>query len=92
LSFGVRKPKKKKKTSQTAPRSPHVVWEGFKKNYPSSSKNTLQHINLSDMTGMCFLAANTQYGFGEDRDKKYPTAVYLMLWAYISAGGPGHLV
>ncbi len=42
--------------------------------------------------------ANTQDGFGEHRDKKYPmctmkyTAVFLMLWAYISAGGPGHLV
>ncbi len=29
---------------------PHVVWEGFKKNSPSSSKNKLQHIQLSDMT------------------------------------------
>ncbi len=44
-----------------------------------------------------FLAENTQDGFGEHRDKKYPmstikyTAVFLMLWAYISAGGPGHL-
>ncbi len=47
---------------------------------------------------MSFLAANTQDGFGEHREKKYPmctmkyTAVFLMLWAYISAGGPGHLV
>ncbi len=47
---------------------------------------------------MSFLAANTQYGFGEHRDKKYPlctikyTAVFFMLWAYISAGGPEHLV
>jgi hypothetical protein len=47
---------------------------------------------------MSFLAANTQDGFGEHRDKKYPmctmkyTAVFVMLWAYISAGGPGHLV
>ncbi len=46
----------------------------------------------------CFLAANTQDGLGEHRDKKYPmctmkcTAVFLMLWAYIFAGGPGHLV
>ncbi len=39
------------KNSQTAPTSPHVVWEGFKKNYPSSSKNKLQHIQLSDTTG-----------------------------------------
>ncbi len=29
----------------------HVVWEGFKKNSPRSSKNNLQHIQLSDMTG-----------------------------------------
>jgi len=46
----------------------------------------------------CFLAANTQDGFGEHRNKKYPmctmkyTAVFLMLWAYISAGVPGLLV
>ncbi len=99
------------KNSQTAPTS-HVVWEGFKKNYPSSSKNKLQHIQLSDTTGtlngtgfygqmklkMSFLSANTQYGFGEHRDKKNPmctmkyTAVFLMLWAYISAGGPGCIV
>ncbi len=77
-----------------------------------SPKNNLQHIQLSDTTGTSngtgfygqmklkkysFLAANTQDGFGEHRDKKYPmctmkyTAVCLMLWAYISAG-PGHLV
>ncbi len=36
--------------------------------------------------------------FVEHRDKKYPmctmkyTAVFFMFWAYISAGGPGHLV
>ncbi len=47
---------------------------------------------------IAFLAADTQDGFGEHRDKKYPmctmkyTAVFLMLWPYISAGGPGHLV
>ncbi len=99
-----------KKNCQTAPTSPHVVWEGFKKNSPHSSKNNLQHIQLSDTTGtsngtgfygqmklkMSFLAANTQDGFGAHRDKKYPmctmkyTAVFFMLWAYISAGGPGH--
>ncbi len=43
--------KTKKKYCQTAPTSPHVVWEGFKKNSPSSSKNNLQHIQLSDTTG-----------------------------------------
>ncbi len=36
---------------QTAPTSSHVVWEGFKKNSPRSSKNKLQHIQLSDTTG-----------------------------------------
>ncbi len=36
---------KKKKVKQ------HVVWEGFKKNYPCSSKNNLQQIQLSDTTG-----------------------------------------
>ncbi len=30
--------------------SPHIICEGFKKNYPSSSKNKLQHIQLSDTT------------------------------------------
>ncbi len=39
------------KNCQTVPTSPHVVWEGFKKNSLSSSKNNLQHIQLSDMTG-----------------------------------------
>ncbi len=40
-----------RKKNQTAPTSPHVVLEGLKKNTPSSSKNNLQHIQLSDMTG-----------------------------------------
>ncbi len=39
------------KKNQTAPTSPHVVREGFKKNSPHSSKNNLQHIQLSDTTG-----------------------------------------
>ncbi len=45
-----------------------------------------------------FLAVNTNDGFSEHGDKKYPmctmkyTAVFFMLWAYISAEGPGHLV
>ncbi len=48
----------------------------------------------SDETKTELLAANTQDGFGEHRDKKYPmctmkyTAVCFMLSAYISAGGP----
>ncbi len=97
------------KNGQTAPTSPRVVWEGFKKNDPRSSKNKLQYIQLSDTTGTSngtgFYRqmklkneANTQDRFGEHGGKKYPmcriksTAVFMMLWAYISAGGPGHLV
>ncbi len=38
------------KNCQTVPTSPHIVREGFKKNSPSSSKNKLQQIQLSDMT------------------------------------------
>ncbi len=99
--------KKKKKIAIT-----RCCLGGFKKNCPSSSKNKLLHIQLSDTTETSngtgfyaqmkqknsFLAANTQDGFGEHRDKKYPmctikyTAVFFMLWAYISAGGPEHLV
>ncbi len=80
-------------------------WEGFKKNYPSSSKNIFScqtrlelQMGLASMVRwnnkMSFLAANTQDGFGEPRDKKYPmytikfTAVFLMMWDNISAGGP----
>ncbi len=100
------------KNCQTVPTSPHVVWEGFKKNSPSSSKNKLQHIQLSDMTvtsngtgfydqmklkNELFSSKHARW-FGEHRDKKYPmctmkyTAVFFMLWAYFSAGGPEHLV
>ncbi len=45
----------------------------------------------------CFLAANTQDGL-VNKDKKNPmctmkySTVFFMLWVYISAGGPGHLV
>ncbi len=39
-----------KTNGQTASISLHVVWECLKKNYPSSSKNKLQHIQLSDTT------------------------------------------
>ncbi len=75
-------------------------------------KSKLQHIQLSYTTGTSngtgfygqtkqkneLLAANTQDGFGGQRDKNNPmctmkySAVFLMLRAYISAGGPGHLV
>ncbi len=60
--------------------------EGFKKNSPSSSKNKIQHIQLSDTTGTSngtgfyvrlnwkksFLAANPPDRFSTNRDKKYP--------------------
>ncbi len=36
---------------QTAPTSPNVVWEGFKKNSPQLNQKQLQHIQLSDTTG-----------------------------------------
>jgi len=44
------------------------------------------------------LAANTLDVFGANRDVEYPmptvkyTAGSYMLWAYLFAGGPGHLV
>ncbi len=55
-----------KKKSQTAPTSPDVVWEGFKKNSPRSSKNKLQHIQLSDTTG----TSNGTGFFGQMKLKK----------------------
>ncbi len=79
----------KKKHGQTAPTSSHVVWEGFNKIIQAHPKTISREFSLAE---------NTQDGFGADRDKKYPmctmkySAVFLMLWAYISAGGPGHLV
>ncbi len=45
-----------------------------------------------------FLAVNPPDVFGANRDKEYPmstvkyTAGSIMLWACLSAGGPGHLV
>jgi len=75
------------KKIQTIPTSPHVVWKGIKKNAPRSSKNKLQHNQLSDTTGssngtgFCgqmklkkksFLAAKPPDGFGVHTDKKYP--------------------
>ncbi len=101
----VRKPKKNIKTATT---SAHVVREGFKKNDPRSSRNKLQHIQLSDTTGTSngtgfydqmklrksFLAANPPDEFNTNRDM--PTVKYtagsLMLWACFSAGGPRYLV
>ncbi len=51
---------------QTAPNSPHVVREGSKKKYPSSSKNKLQHIQLSDTTG----TSNGTGFYGQMKQKK----------------------
>ncbi len=59
-------------------------WVLESENYPSSSKNKFQHIQLSDTTGTSngtdfdsqmkqnkkLLAANTEDGFGEQRDTK----------------------
>ncbi len=55
-----------KRNCQKAPISPHVVWEGFKKNSPSSSKNKLQHIQLSDTTG----TSNGTGFYGQMKQKK----------------------
>ncbi len=95
-----------KRNCRTTPTSPHVVWEGFKKNSPRSSKNKPQHIQLSDTTGTSNgtgfygqMKPNTQDGFVNTGIKS--THVYneifccmfcFMLWAYISTGGPGYLV
>ncbi len=54
------------KKVQTLPTSPHVVWEGFKKNSPCSSKNKLQHIQLSDTTG----TLNGTGFYGQMKQKK----------------------
>ncbi len=51
---------------QTAPTSLHVIWEGFKKNSPNSSKNKLQHIQLSDTTG----TSNGTGFYGQMKQKK----------------------
>ncbi len=89
MNLGVRNLKKK---YQTAPTSPHVVWEGFfKKNSPSASKNNLWHIQLSDTTG----TANSTGFYGQIKQTKKAfkyTAGSLMLWACFSVGGPGRLV
>ncbi len=80
----------------------HVVQMGFKKKTPGSSKNKLQHIQLSDTTGTStgtgfygqmkhnksFLASNPPDS--ANRDIKYPisTVKYsLIFWAYFSVPG-----
>ncbi len=75
----------------------------FQEKISSSYKNNLKHIQLSDTTGtsngtIFVFIFYSKDGFGKHGDKKYPmctmkcTAVFLMLWAYISAGGSGRLV
>ncbi len=54
------------KIVKTAPTLPNVIWEGFKKNSPSSSKNNLQHIQLSDTTG----TSNGTGFYGQVKQKK----------------------
>ncbi len=66
-----------KKNCHTAPTSPHVVWEGFKKKYSTSIKNKLQHIQLSDTT-----ETSNWTGF------YVQVKLFFMLWAYISTVGP----
>ncbi len=66
-------------------------------------ENKLQHIQLSDTTGTsngtgfygqmklkknCFLAANTQDGFGEHRDKKYPLSTIKYTPVFCDCYGP----
>ncbi len=68
--------------------SPHVVWEGFKKKSLSSSKNKLQHIQLSDTTGTSNVTGfygKTQNGFGEHKNKKYCmcTMKYTAVFVYV---------
>ncbi len=87
---------------------------GFQeKKSPSSYKNKLQDIQLSDTTGssngtgfygqmklktLAFYQQTLKMGLVNTGIKKYLmctikyTAVFLMLWVYISAWGPGHLV
>ncbi len=89
-----------KKNCKTAPTSPHVVWEGFKKYSPNSFKNKLQHIQLSDTTGtsnetcfygqiekMSFLTANTQDGLVNTGIKSTP-CVQLNILLYFWGCGP----
>ncbi len=44
-----------------------IVWEYFKKNYPHSSKNKLQHIQLSDTTG----TSNGTGFYGQMKQNKF---------------------
>ncbi len=67
---------------QTAPTSPHVVWEGFKKNYTLSSKNNLQHIQLSDTTG----TSNGTGFYGQMKQKKKVFSSKHSRWVWWTQG------
>ncbi len=67
-----------KKKNQTAPTSPHVVWEGFKKNYPRSSKNKLQHIQLSDTNGTS--NGTGFYGQMKQRNELFSSKHSIWVW------------
>ncbi len=66
------------KNSQTAPTSPHVLWEGFKKNYTFSSKNNLQHIQLSDMIG----TSNGIGFYGQIKQNKWLFSIKHSRWVW----------
>ncbi len=72
----------KKKKRQTAPTSPHVVREGFKKNSPYSSKNNLQHIQLSDTTG----TSNGTGFYGQMKPKKMLFSSKHSRWVWWTQG------
>ncbi len=57
---------RKTKKSNSPYTSPNIVWEGSKKNDPSSSENKLQHIQLSDTTG----TSNGTDIYGQIKQKK----------------------
>ncbi len=78
------------KNCQTAPISPHVVWEGFKKNTPSSSKKNSSifsyQTRLELQTGLASLVKLNDEtkkncflaANTQDRDKKYPMCTILL--------------
>ncbi len=104
LSLGVRKPLKKKFKQPLHHHmlfgrvSRKIILAHPKTNSSIFSYQTRLEIQMGLASTVKLNKKNTQDGFGEHRDKKYPmcilkyTAVLFMLWAYISAGGPGHLV
>ncbi len=72
-----------KRNGQTFPHtSPHVIWEGFKKNDPLSSKNNLQHIQLSDTTG----TSNGTGFYGQMKQKKKVFSSKHSRWVWWTQG------